>query len=206
MRYILFSVFSFLQVALLAQKFTVNLQFGKELKGFFIIRDGNMPTPDTVCLDSFCAKEVEKKVNIERYANSEKVMPLFFELSLQGVANFSGLMISDDVQFILLHTDGISSIKQKGSTKNAWYYDLVDSLESLLPLLNNKDSIAQSTAIKLLTSDTIIRKSEINALLLTQLLAMDAISDNAIIEANNYLIKFGDSFWASKALRACWEI
>lgn len=200
MRYVIFSTFFFLQGALFAQEFTVDLQFGKEMKGYFIIRDGNMPNPDTVCIDSFCAKEVKKKVSIERYFHSEKVMPLFFEVSMQGIANISGLMINDDVMFQLIQKDGISSVKQYGTVKNSWYYALIDSLEGMLPLLNNKDSAAQSMAIMLLISDSSVVKSEINSLLITQILAMDAVSDNDLSIVYNYLIKFENSFWASKAL------
>lgn len=201
MKFVILPLLSFLQVGLLAQNITINLQFDKELKGYFMIRDGNMLTPDTVCIDSFYAKDIVKKVNIERYANSEKVMPLFFELSLQGIANFSGLMICDDVQFVLSQNDEIASIRQVGSSKNAWYYLLIDSLENMLPLLSNKDTLAQAIAINLLTSDTSVEKSEIHALLIAQLLAMDAFNDNIMVKANNYLAKFKNSFWATKALK-----
>lgn len=201
MKHLLFSLIFLLQGSLFAQYFTINLQFDKKIDGYLIVKDGNLANPDTICMDSFSTENLEVKVKLERYRNSDRIMPLFYELSLKGIANFSGLMINDDVQFILPQTGGIASIKQKGSIKNAWYYELVDSLESLLPLLNNKDSIAQSTATELLTSDSSINKSEINALLLAQLLAMDAINGNALTETKKYLVRFENSFWASKALK-----
>jgi thiol-disulfide isomerase/thioredoxin len=202
MKYSLFSAFVLVNSFIWAQSFSTSLQFDKEIKGCFLIKDGNIENPDTIFIDSFNTEYVVNNINLKRYETSIKTMPLFFELSLEGIANFSGLMINDDIKFIVAQNeDGKASIQQKGSAKNGWYFELIDSLENLLPLLNDKDSIAQSIAIRLLTSDTCIQKSEINALMLTQLLAMDVISGNFLIQVKDYLTRYENSFWATKALK-----
>ncbi|TAK33810.1 MAG: redoxin domain-containing protein [Saprospiraceae bacterium] len=204
MKYLIISTFFFLILngLLYSQDFTITLQFDKKLKGCLIIKDSNLSNPDTVCIDSFFTKKVIKNVSIKRYEKSKKVVPLFFELSLKGIANFSGLTINSDAIFTVSIVEGKPLIKQKGRIEeNDWYYHLVDTLENLFPMISNNDTMAQSIAVNLLTVDSSYVKSEVNALLLFQLLTMDAIGSHNINKARNYLAKYQDSFWAPKALR-----
>jgi hypothetical protein len=107
-------------------------------------------------------------------------------------------MISDDIELEIQKTETGVSLKQHGSEKNAWYYALVDTLEHLVSQKSDKPS-AKADALGSIINVSDSLNSEVACLLLTQLLALDAIRQEDFSITQNFIQNAGNSFWASKA-------
>lgn len=188
---------TFIQI-LNAQSIEVTLKFPTQMEGYFLIKNASMEVPDTLCMQTFKAEGISNRVYLPKDVHSGKVVPLFFELSLRELRSFSGLMISDDIELEIQKTETGVSLKQHGSEKNAWYYALVDTLEHLVSQKPDNPS-AQADALGLLINVSDSLNSEVACLLLTQLLAMDAIRQEDFSITQNFIQNAGNSFWASKA-------